>query len=47
MQKHISGTLALHISLPATQKVGRWTKSASYGYYIIYNRNKKTIMITS
>ena len=43
MQKHISGTLAVYISLPATQKVGSWPKFASYGCHIIYNRNKKQL----
>ena len=46
MQKHTSGTITLHISLPAMQKAGRWPKFASYGCHITYNR-QKTLMITS
>ena len=43
MQKHTSGTLAIHVSLPTTQKSGRWLKSALYGCHIIYNKNKKQL----
>ena len=43
MQKHTSGTLAVHVSLPATQNSGRWLNFASYGCHTIYNRNKKQL----
>ena len=35
--KHISDTIAVHTTLPATQYVGRSLNSASYSYHTTYN----------
>ena len=41
IQKHTSGTLAVHTSLPATQNAGRWANSASYGCHTTWNSQIK------
>ena len=40
-QKHTSGNLIVHISLPAKQNTSKWPNSASYGCHTAYNSHTK------